>query len=114
MKKHKLFKILKTLKSKLPSPFISAFTFILLGVSTSSSFASSLGGFNTADSYASEIETAIYTLIGTIAIIFLIYKGLMAYFDKIDWMEFLKSVMWVAILGAIPTLGVWAFSIWAS
>lgn len=71
------------------------------------------GGLTTATTAVTEISTWMYTFIGACAVMYLLFKGAQACADKIQWMDFLSSVGQVALVGSVPTLGVWAWTLLA-
>jgi hypothetical protein len=85
---------------------------VSLALMQSSAFA--LGGLDKAQSAASDIKTGIYALVGVLAIIYLLYMGIMAFTEKKSWADFGWGVFYVSLVGASTALGSWAWSLFAS
>lgn len=82
---------------------------VLTGVG-SSAFAQ-IGGLTKAQSTASAIQTGIFSLVGVIAIIYLIYLGVMAFTEKKSWSDFGWGVVYISVVGAAVALATWAWTL---
>jgi len=89
---------------------IGALTLLYTGMA----FASTSGGLTTATSTATEIKTGLYSLVGVLALIYLLWVGVQAFTEKKSWADFGWAVVHVAAVGAATTLGTWAWSLFAS
>lgn len=77
----------------------------------SSAFASTLGGLTKAQTAATDIKTGLFTLVGVIAIIYLIYLGVMAFTEKKSWADFGWGIVYVSLVGASTALAAWAWGL---
>jgi TrbC/VIRB2 pilin len=72
-----------------------------------------LGGLDKAKTAADDIKTGLYALVGTVAIIYLIWLGVMAFAEKKSWADFGWGVLYVSLVGAATAIGGWAWSLFA-
>lgn len=70
-----------------------------------------LGGLDKAKAAAVEIKTGLYAVVGVVAIIYLIWIGVMAFAEKKSWADFGWAVIYVALVGAAVAIGEWAWSL---
>ena len=82
-------------------------------IAVASSNALALGGLDKATSAASDIKTGLYALVGVVALIYLIYLGVMAFTEKKSWADFGWGVVYVSLVGGAVALGTWAWSLFA-
>ncbi|MCW5223653.1 hypothetical protein D5041_21410 (plasmid) [Verminephrobacter aporrectodeae subsp. tuberculatae] len=85
-----------------------------LAIAAMQSSAFALGGLEKAKSAAESIKTGLYALVGVVAIIYLIYLGVMAFTEKKSWADFGWGVMYVSLVGAATALGSWAWTLFAA
>ena len=72
-----------------------------------------LGGMDKAKVAADDIKTGLYALVGVIALIYLIYLGVMAFTEKKSWADFGWGVVYVSLVGGSVALGGWAWTLFA-
>lgn len=70
-----------------------------------------LGGLDKAKTAAEDIKTGLYAVVGVVAIIYLIWMGVMAFAEKKSWADFGWAVIYVALVGASIAIGTWAWSL---
>jgi hypothetical protein len=66
-----------------------------------------------AQTAASSVQTGVYAIVGTLAIIYLLYLGVMAFTEKKTWGDFGWGVVYVSFVGGSIALGTWAWSLFA-
>ncbi|MBY5246583.1 conjugal transfer protein [Klebsiella quasipneumoniae] len=71
-------------------------------------------GLSAGTSALSTFETWMYTILGTGALCYLIYRVIQAMLDHIGWMRVIISLGEVALAGAIVVVGEYMWSIWGS
>ncbi|MCC4959771.1 MULTISPECIES: conjugal transfer protein [Klebsiella pneumoniae complex] len=71
-------------------------------------------GLDAGTSALSTFETWMYTILGTGALCFLIYRVIQAMLDHIGWMQVVISLGYVALAGGIVVVGDYMWSIWGS
>lgn len=71
------------------------------------------GGLDSANSFAQTFKTWLYTFIGITSVIYLLFKGVQVKIQKATWGDFGTACVWVAILGGIPAIATYMWSIWA-
>lgn len=59
-----------------------------VAIAAASSNALALGGLDKAKTAADDIKTGLYALVGVVALIYLIYLGVMAFTEKKSWADF--------------------------
>ncbi len=74
-------------------------------------YATTLGGLTKAQAAASDIKTGLFTLVGVLAIIYLLYLGVMAFTEKKSWADFGWGILYVSLVGASVALGAWAWTL---
>lgn len=84
---------------------------LTLALMQSSAFA--LGGLDKAQTTGSEIKTGLYALVGVVALIYMIYLGVMAFTEKKSWSDFGWGAVHVALVGGSTALASWAWSLFA-
>lgn len=84
---------------------------LVLAVISSPTWA--LGGLDKAKTSADEIKTGLFALVGVIALIYMIYLGVMAFTEKKSWSDFGWGVVHVSAVGGAVALGSWAWSLFA-
>ena len=87
---------------------------IALAFTATPSAAFTIGGLAKAQGYASDIQAGIYALVGVLALIYLIYLGIMAFTEKKSWADFGWGVVHVSLVGGAVSLGTWAWSLFSS
>lgn len=70
-----------------------------------------LGGLDKAKTAAEDIKTGLYAVVGVVAIIYLIWIGVMAFAEKKSWADFGWAVVYVSLVGAAVAIGTWAWSL---
>lgn len=70
-----------------------------------------LGGLDKAKSAADDVKTGLFTLVGVIAIIYLIYLGVMAFTEKKSWSDFGWGVIHISVVGGATALANWAWEL---
>ncbi|WP_433693461.1 TrbC/VirB2 family protein [Herbaspirillum seropedicae] len=80
-------------------------------IAAASSNAMALGGLDKAKTAADDIKTGLYALVGVVALIYLIYLGVMAFTEKKSWADFGWGVVYVSVVGGAAALGGWAWSL---
>ncbi|ADN62007.1 TrbC/VirB2 family protein [Xylella fastidiosa subsp. multiplex] len=99
--------------------FVAKYHHVILAIaiSTTSSNAlasvGGLGGLRRAQTAAENIKTGLYALVGVIAMIYLIYLGVMAFTEKKSWADFGWGVVYVSLVGGAVALGGWAWTLFA-
>ncbi|ALR03203.1 TrbC/VirB2 family protein [Xylella fastidiosa] len=88
---------------------------IAISITSSNALASvgGLGGLTRAKTAAENIKTGLYALVGVIAMIYLIYLGVMAFTEKKSWADFGWGVVYVSLVGGAVALGGWAWTLFA-
>ena len=103
------------MKNRIFSPLVEQHSKALaaVAIAAASSNALALGGLDKAKTAADDIKTGLYTLVGVVALIYLIYLGVMAFTEKKSWADFGWGVVYVSLVGASVALGSWAWSLFA-
>lgn len=70
-----------------------------------------LGGLDKAKSAADDVKTGLFALVGVVALIYMIYLGVMAFTEKKSWSDFGWGVIHVSCVGGAVALGSWAWSL---
>ncbi len=96
---------MKTLK-KAAQLTITAFLLI-------SNVAYGAGGLAAANSQATTFQTWLYGFLGITSVIYLLFKGMQVKAQKATWGDFGAAAMWVAVLGGVPALAAFMWSIFA-
>jgi glucose-6-phosphate-specific signal transduction histidine kinase len=86
---------------------------LVIAVAAVQSNAFALGGLDKANSAAEDIKTGLYALVGVIALIYMIYLGVMAFTEKKSWSDFGWGVVHVSVVGGAVALGTWAWALFA-
>jgi len=86
--------------------------FMATAVIASPAFA--LGGLDQAKNTATDIQNGIYGVVGVLAVIYLLWLGVMAFTEKKSWADFGWGVIHVALVGAAVALGTWAWGLWST
>lgn len=81
---------------------------ITIAILSSPAFA--LGGLDKAKQTASEIQTGVFALVSVLAILYLIYLGVMAFTEKKSWADFGWGVVHIAAVGSAVALASWAWT----
>lgn len=71
---------------------------------------SALGGLQKAKSVGEDIKTGLYALLGTAALIYLVYLAFMAFTEKKTWSDFGWGVVYTSVAGAVISIGAWAWT----
>jgi hypothetical protein len=85
---------------------------LLLLTATPAAYAA-VGGLDKANTLAQDIKTGAFALLGTGALIYLIYLAFMAFTEKKSWSDFGWGVVHVAVAGGVIALGNWAWTAFA-
>ena len=72
-----------------------------------------LGGLTSAQTAAGEIKTGLFALVGVVAVIYMIYLGVMAFTEKKSWSDFGWGVVHVSFVGGSVALAGWAWTLFA-
>lgn len=70
-----------------------------------------LGGLDKGKQAADEVKTGLFTLVGVVGLIYLIYLGAMAFTEKKSWSDFGWGVVHVSVVGGAVALGDWAWTL---
>ena len=71
------------------------------------------GGLDAVKTEAETIKTGLYAAVGVVAIIYLIWIGVMAFAEKKSWADFGWAVIYVSLVGAATAIGSWAWGLFA-
>lgn len=71
------------------------------------------GGLNSGTNAANNFQTWLYAFIGILAATYLTFKGVQLAGEKIQWIDFGYSILKVAVIGGVPALATWAWSVYA-
>ena len=71
------------------------------------------GGLNSGTTAATNFQTWLYAFIGILAATYLTFKGVQLAGEKIQWIDFGYSILKVAVIGGVPALATWAWSVYA-
>jgi hypothetical protein len=88
---------------------VLAFAFI----STLPALALAQGGLNSGTTAANNFQTWLYAFLGILAATYLAFKGVQLAGEKIQWIDFGYSILKVAVIGGVPALATWAWSVYA-
>lgn len=88
-----------------------ALTFALAATVPALAFAQ--GGLNSGTTAANNFQTWLYAFIGILAATYLTFKGVQLAGEKIQWIDFGYSILKVAVIGGVPALATWAWSVYA-
>jgi hypothetical protein len=75
---------------------------------------STLGGLTAAQTAVTSVQTGLYSIVGVLAVIYLLYLGVMAFTEKKTWGDFGWGVVYVSCVGGSIALGTWAWGLFAS
>lgn len=84
-----------------------------LAIAALQSNALALGGLDKAKTAGEDIKTGLYALVGVVALIYLIYLGVMAFTEKKSWADFGWGVVYISLVGGSVALGSWAWTLFA-
>jgi hypothetical protein len=95
---------------------IKATITIALAVALHPAFAAvgATGGLATAQQTLSNIQIALFGLVSVVALIYMIYLGVLAFTEKKTWADFGWGVVHVAAVGGAVALGNWAWALFSS
>lgn len=96
---------------KLKACFV-AFFFVAFAVTPLSALAA--GGVSGATQGISTAQTAIYSLLGAAAALYLLFKGFMLKINKIGWNDLFMAMLTVAVVAGLPALATWYWDIGAN
>ena len=82
---------------------------LLLAYAAAPSWA--LGGLDKAKASADEIRTGLFALVGVVALIYMIYLGVMAFSEKKSWSDFGWGAVHVSCVGGAVALASWAWTL---
>ncbi len=71
------------------------------------------GGLQTGTAAVSMFRDWLYGFLGVVAFIYLMYKGVEAWAEKIQWVDFLTAIGKVAAVGGVLGLVQWAWALFA-
>lgn len=71
-------------------------------------------GLNEATKAASEFQVWLYSFLGIVSIVYMIYQVILALAEKQQWSDVLFALFKVAVAGGSIVGGTWAWSIWGS
>jgi type IV secretory pathway VirB2 component (pilin) len=97
---------------KISGATAQALTVVALTFAAQAAFAA--GGLDKATSEATSFKTWFYGFLGIVAVIVLLYYGLMAWFERKSWADFVMAVVGVAVVGSVTTLGPYVWSLFSS
>lgn len=72
------------------------------------------GGLESGTAAVSTFRDWMFNFLGVVAFIYLMYKGIEAWAEKIQWIDFLTAIGKVAAVGGVLTLTTWAWGLFAS
>lgn len=84
-----------------------------LAIAAVQSNAFALGGLDKAKTAADDVKTGLYAMVGVVALIYLIYLGVMAFTEKKSWADFGWGVVYVSLVGGAVALGSWAWTLFS-
>lgn len=70
-------------------------------------------GIKTVTTGANKIKTAILTVAGIAAVIYLLWKAVQAWQGRCEWGEFAFSVLYVALAGGAAVIANWAWGLFS-
>lgn len=70
-------------------------------------------GLQSGTDAANNFKTWLFGFLGVVAFIYLMFKGVQAWAEKIQWFDFLTAIAKVAAVGGVLGLTTWAWSIFA-
>lgn len=71
------------------------------------------GGLASATSAATDFKTWLFGFIAIAAVIYLLWTGIMVFAEKKSWGDFGSALVGVVVVGGIPALVLWAWSVFA-
>jgi hypothetical protein len=95
------------MKKYLPLVFI-------LGASFFSTAALAAGGLDAGKAEITNFKNWIYGTLFVISIVYLLFKCVQAYSDKITWVDVGQSCAKVAVMGGTPALATFLWGIWGA
>lgn len=75
--------------------------------------AAASGGLSKANTVMQDVQTGLYALVGTAAVIYLIYVAIMAFTEKKSWSDFGWAIVHVSVAGASVAIATWAWNAFA-
>ena len=75
--------------------------------------AAQAGGLAQGTAAAVDFKAWLFTFLGVVAAIYLMFKGMQAWAEKIQWFDFIMSVVKVSAVGGTTALTTWAWGIFA-
>ena len=75
--------------------------------------AQGMGGLDQANKTAEEVKTYAYAFVGMVALLYMLFLGVMAFTEKKSWSDFGWGVVHVAAVGGSIALGTWAWNLFA-
>jgi hypothetical protein len=82
-------------------------------VALSSFPAFAAGGLASGTAAVTDFKTWIYAILGIAAIIYMLFQCLLAWGNKITWIDVLHASGKVAVTGGVPALVTYLWGIWA-
>lgn len=86
---------------------------VALALACAHTFSLAGGGLAAATSAATDFKVWLFTFIGIAAVIYLLWVGLAVFAEKKSWGDFGSAVVGVVVVGGIPTLVIWAWSVFS-
>lgn len=84
---------------------------VLLALFATPQMAFALGGLDKAKTAADDIKTGLYAVVGVLAVIYLIWLGVMAFAEKKSWSDFGWGIIYVSLVGAASAIAGWAWTL---
>jgi type IV secretory pathway VirB2 component (pilin) len=72
------------------------------------------GGLDKVTSETTSFKTWFYGFLGVVAVIVLLYYGLMAWFERKSWADFGMAAVGVAVVGSVGTLTPYLWTLFTS
>ena len=86
---------------------VLAFSFFASVMASAPMSAFAAGGISGAEGGISTAQTAIYSLLGAGAAVYLLMKGFMLKINKIGWNDLFMAMVTCAVVAGLPALAVW-------
>lgn len=88
---------------------INLFTFVTTANAANTSGAT--GGLTNVNSALLAWQPIFYTIVGTLSVIYLTFVIVAVKAERKQWTDFWSAVGYVALAGGVPTIAVWAYSL---
>lgn len=87
-------------------------SFVFLGLTqVAVAQTTTLGGLTKAKTAAEDVKTGLFALIGVVALLYMLYLGVMAFTEKKSWADFGWGAVHVSCVGGAVALGGWAWTL---